>query len=193
MKKLEFKDKSAKEVYDSYIKRVRQTITILSKIDKEDVLMEFNSHIFEGLQKNNTKNELENILKITTELGDPEVVLKPLIAEKKLHQATRTFNPKHIIQALFLNIKNGVIYSVFALIYICLFVFGILIILKMIYPNDTGLFLDKDGFFVLGRYSASDNITEVFGGWLIPTLFLISLALYIIITLMLKTTRKTQK
>lgn len=194
MKNIEFTDKSAQKIYDSYFRRIRRTISVLAKSDKEDVLMEFNSHIYEGLQNATENGEVEKLLKITQGLGDPEEVLRPLVAEKKLQQATRTFNPMHIFQAIFLNIKSGIVYSIFAILYICLFGFGILMVFKILHPEDTGLFLKDGEFIALGRLSTTDeNITEVLGNWFIPVMFFSALVLYIIITLILKATRKKKK
>jgi len=190
MKDIDFKNKSAQKIYDSYIRRMRRSITVLAKSDKEDILMEFNSHIYEGLQNTNKENQVEKILKITQRLGDPEVVLMPLIAEKKIEQATRTFNPKHIFQAILLNIRSGMIYTVFAILYICLFVFGIFMAIKIVHPEDTGLFLKDGEFIALGRLQSSENATEVLGDWFVPVMFFVALTLYFIFTIMLKITRK---
>ncbi|WP_442265274.1 hypothetical protein ACSIGC_13160 [Tenacibaculum sp. ZS6-P6] len=193
MKNIEFKDKSAQKIYDNYFGRIRRTISVLADSDKQDVLMEFNSHIYEGILNNSNTNEVEKILKITQDLGDPEVVLKPLVADKKLKQATRTFNPKHIFEAIFLNIKNGFVYSVFAILYILLLGFGILMYLKIRYPENTGLFL-KDGEFVaLGMLKTNENVTEILGNWFIPAVFFSALTLYILLTILLRTTRKRKK
>lgn len=193
MKNIEFKDKSAQKIYDNYFGRIRRTISVLADNDKQDVLMEFNSHIYEGILNNSNTNEVEKILKITQDLGDPEVVLKPLVADKKLKQATRTFNPKHIFEAIFLNIKNGFVYSVFAILYILLLGFGILMYLKIRYPENTGLFL-KDGEFVaLGMLKTNENVTEVLGNWFIPAVFFSALTLYVLLTILLRTTRKRKK
>lgn len=193
MKKVEFKDKSAQKIYDNYLGRIRRTISVLADNDKQDVLMEFNSHIYEGILNNSNINEVEKILIITQELGDPEVVLKSLVAEKKLKQATRTFNPKHIFEAIFLNIKNGFVYSVFAILYILLLGFGILMYLKIRYPENTGLFLKGGEFVVLGMLKTDENVTEVLGNWFIPTVFFSALTIYILLTLLLRTTRKRKK
>jgi len=194
MKNIEFNDKSAQKIYDSYFRRIRRTISVLAKSDQEDVLMEFNSHIYEGLQNEGEGEEVGKLLKITQGLGDPEEVLKPLVAEKKLEQATRTFNPMHIFQAIFLNIKNGIIYSIFAILYICLFGFGILMYLKFMNPDNTGLFLKNGEFVVLGTLETSDPaITEVLGNWFAPIMFFSALVLYIIITIILKLTRKKKE
>jgi uncharacterized membrane protein len=194
MKNIEFNDKSAQKIYDSYFRRIRRTISVLAKNDREDVLMEFNSHIYEGLQNEGEGEEVEKLLKITQGLGDPEEVLKPLVAEKKLEQATRTFNPMHIFQAIFLNIKSGIIYSIFAILYICLFGFGILMYLKFKNPDQTGLFLIDGEFVALGTLRTSDtSVTEVLGNWFVPVMFFSALVLYIIITLILKLTRKKKE
>ncbi|WP_299617577.1 DUF1700 domain-containing protein [uncultured Tenacibaculum sp.] len=190
MKSIEFNDKSAQQIYDNYIRRIRRTAAVLSDDDKKDVLMEFNSHIYEGILNDSNTNEVEKLLKITQDLGDPEIVLKPLVAEKKLKQATRTFNPKHIFQAIFLNIKNGFVYSIFAILYILLLGFGFLMYLKIRYPDNTGLFL-KDGEFVaLGMLKTNENVTEVLGNWFIPSVFFSALVLYILLTILLRVTRK---
>ncbi len=191
MKNIEFKDKSAQQIYDNYIRRIRRTIAVLSEDDKQDVLMEFNSHIYEGILNDNNNKEVEKLLKITQDLGDPELVLKPLVAEKKLNQATRTFNPKHIFQAILLNIKNGFVYSIFAILYILLFGFGVLMVLKIMYPDHTGLFLKDGKFEVLGMLETDDNsITEVLGNWFIPTVFFSALVSYFLLTILLRTAKK---
>lgn len=190
MKSIEFKDKSAKKIYDSYIRRINRTINVLSKNDKEDILMEFNSHIYEGLKRSEKPNEITALLQITHELGDPEDVLKSLVAEKKLNEATTTFNPKHILQAIFLNIKRSGIFIVFSLLYLSLFAFIVLIISEILAPEETGLFFKNEKFMVLGRLSTSENVNEVLGIWFIPLMVGSILLLYLMITLLMKLTRK---
>lgn len=190
MKSIEFKDKSAKKIYDSYIRRIHRTIKVLSRNDKEDILMEFNSHIYEGLKRSEGSDEIAALLQITHELGEPEDVLKSLVAEKKLNQATSTFNPKHIVQALFLNIKKSGIFVIFFLLYISLFTFFILIISKIFAPKETGLFFKDGEFMALGRLSTSENVNEVLGIWFIPLMIGSILLLYFTITILMKLTRK---
>ena len=99
MKQISFKQSASKRIYDDYMKRIRKTTSRLSKLDQEDILMEFNSHIFEGIQNSTAEFEIDSLLDITQKLGTPEEVLKPLIADKKLEQATKTFNPVHVFNA----------------------------------------------------------------------------------------------
>ena len=50
MKRIEFKNKSAQKLYDNYLASIEKYSSVLSKEDANDLLMEFNSHIYEGLQ-----------------------------------------------------------------------------------------------------------------------------------------------
>ncbi|MFD2832362.1 DUF1700 domain-containing protein [Gramella sp. AN32] len=110
VKEIQFKERAAKRVYDNYMNRIRRTVRPLPETDQNEVLLEFNSHIYEGLSRKNQEKEMDRLLDIIDKLGDPEDILKPLIADKKLEQATRTFNPIHLFRALALNITNGVSY-----------------------------------------------------------------------------------
>ena len=190
MKSIAFKDKSADKIYQSYLRRIRRTLSVLSENDKTDLLMEYNSHIYEGLQRYSNQNEVESLLQIIQELGDPEVFLKPLIAERKLNQATKTFNPKHIFQAIFLNVGNGFLYTLFAILYLCLFSFLFLIIAKLVYIEEVGLYLNDGKFVALGILDKSPGDVEVLGNWFIPALLIVTIVMYLLITFLLKFTRK---
>lgn len=99
MKNIELTSTTAQGIYNDYLKRVEKCITILSKEDKKELLMEINSHIFEGMQRFSDNNETDNLLTVLEKLGVPEEFLKPVIADKKIAQAVRTFNPKDVLQA----------------------------------------------------------------------------------------------
>jgi hypothetical protein len=80
------------------MKRVIKSTNSLSTENQNDIYMEINSHIYESLQNKKNENEIELTLDIIERLGIPEEVLKPLVADKKLEQATKTFNPIHILK-----------------------------------------------------------------------------------------------
>ncbi|MGJ8667839.1 MAG: hypothetical protein ACSHW7_15845 [Patiriisocius sp.] len=197
IKEIEFKETASKRVYDSYIKRTKKAIGSLPLSDQNDILLEFNSHIYEGLQRNQNKTEIDNLLDILDKLGIPEEVLKPLVADKKMEQATKTFNPLHIIKALALNITNGISYVIFFILYSLLFGFVYLIYAKIVNPKEVGLFLQNDSFLVLGKINqeklSDTGITEVLGNWFIPIVLLSILVSYFLITYLLKLKRKINK
>ncbi|MGO1597898.1 MAG: hypothetical protein ACTHZ7_14180 [Sphingobacterium sp.] len=188
-KKLQFSDNNAQKVYENYLQQIESATKVLSQADRNDVLAEMNSHIYENLSASNQKNsEISNLVGTLERLGVPSEVLKPLIAEKKLKQATNSFNPVHVFKALVLNLSNGLIYLVFFFLYLFLFSFIALIFGKLLYPEYTGLFY-KDGKLI--NYGILENGPEmqqyeILGYWLIPFTLLLAVMFYFIITLLLK-------
>lgn len=187
MKNIEFKSISAQRIYNDYLKRVERTISILSEEDKLDMLMEINSHIYEAMQQGDYENEIDKLLTTTEKLGLPEEFLVTIVAEKKLIQAVHTFNPKHVWQALKLNISNGFGYIILSILYLCLSVFGILIFAKLIVPSKTGLFYINNQFKAFGFISNADEMNEVLGFWFVPLVVALAVIFYVLITLLLGT------
>lgn len=190
MKLIQFEDPTAQKLYNNYIGQAKKATKVLSSTDQEDILMELNSHIYEAIQRDGTEHsEIEVLVNIIDQLGAPTEILKPLIADKKMDQATKTFNPIHIAKALVLNITNGITYVIFALLYLSLFMGLFLIGAKILDPQGVGLFFRSDKFFVLGRNPdllADPAIEEMLGHWFIPTIALFTITLYFLITLLLK-------
>ena len=192
-----FKENASKRVYESYMKRVKKTIKPLYAKDQKEILLEINSHIYEGLQHKKAESEIDALLDILDKLGPPEEVLRPLVADKKMEQATTTFNPLHIFKALALNITNGISYVFFFILYLCLFGFVFLIYAKITNSEGVGLFINNGQFQALGKlnpeYLQDSGYTEVLGNWFIPVMLLSILVFYLLITLLLKFKRKINK
>lgn len=195
MKQIIFKQSVSQRIYDNYIKRINRTVGTLSKTDREDVLKEFNSHIYEGINRIEKKAEADALLDVLDRLGPPEETLKPLIAGKKLEQATKTFNPVHILQALTLNITNGFIYIIFAILYVLLLGGIILIYVKIANPEEVGLYFSEGKFLALGefRIGTENNVEEVLGKWFIPVIFTSMILIYVILTFFLGLKRRINK
>lgn len=196
MKQIRFKQTASQRIYDDYMKRIRKTIATLPKHDREDVLMEFNSHIFEGIQNDTEKSEIDSLLDVLQKLGTPEEVLKPLIADKKFEQATKTFNPIHVFRALALNISNGISFVVLSLLYLVLFCSAFLIVAKIFTPSTVGLFYNGNDFFAIGLIDPETinetAVREVLGYWFILFTIICSMIFYSILTLLLRFKRKSK-
>ena len=190
MKPIKFNKDSAQRIYDNYLKSVRKHISILTEDDKLDILMEINSHIYEALQEESHNDEVAAILNITENLGSPEEYLAPLIAEKKIQQASRTFNPKHVWQALRYNFSKGFIYVIISILYLLLSVFGLLIAAKIVKPSNTGLFYLGDSFQSFGFVSDPEGMTEILGFWFIPLTLVTAIIFYLLITLLFRLKRR---
>lgn len=185
---VKFSQEASKRVYNDYMNRVKKATNSLTKQNQDDIYMEFNSHIFEAIQHKNGISEIDLLLDILEKLGIPEEVLKPLVADKKLEQATRTFNPIHVFKALILNFTNGISYFIFFFLYLLLFGFVFLIFAKIVNPSDVGLFYKNASFMVLGiaNKANQEGIKEVLGNWFIPIMLISIVVFYFLITYLLK-------
>jgi uncharacterized membrane protein len=185
MKLIPFNDSAAQRVYNDYINRCRKCLKSLPEADTEECLLEINSHIYEYLDANKATDEMDNLLNILDRLGAPEETLKEFVAAKKINQAVKTFNPLIVMQALYLNIRNGVLYVFLSLLFIIFISFPFLMVLKLIYPNTVGCFIGDNSFY-FGFIGQHQNATEILGNWFIPVTALIAALLYLLIITILK-------
>lgn len=194
LKEIPFKDQSAERIYQDYLYRIRKQIKGLNQQNQDEILMELNSHIYENLQEHPAGNEVEKLLNILEKLGRPEEILKPLVADKKLAEATRTFNPIHVFKALLLNLTNGISYIIFFILYLFLFGFVFLICAKIWNPSQVGFFYKPGEVFIIGLSKGLVNpADEILGNWFIPVMIIVAIALYFMITLLLKLKRTINK
>jgi uncharacterized membrane protein len=187
MKRINFINATAQKIYDDYFGRARRCVKILSTDDQLEILMELNSHVYEAIQGAAVQDEIEVLVDTLEKLGPPEEVLLPLIAEKKIAQAGKSFNPKHIIQALFLNINRGAVYSLIALVYLLIISFGSLIVFKLISPSHTGLFVKDGHFYAFGHTSiVPPGASELLGNSFIFIVILLTGLFYFINTMLFR-------
>jgi hypothetical protein len=195
-KKIQFNNAEAQKIYENYLRQIQSVTKKLSQEDQKDILMEINSHIYESISRNYGKiDELKNIINAIDKIGIPADILKPLVAEKKLKQAIKTFNPIHIFQALILNISYGIIYFIFLLFYLFLSSFIILIFVKLLLPNNVGFYYKNGEFFQYGGFIENGNLEnyEILGNWFIPVTILLAILFYFLITLLLKLKKNIRK
>lgn len=185
MKPIEFKNQASQRVYNDYMNRCKRVIRILSDSDQQECLMEVNSYIYEYVNNHQHEEELTALLNIIERLGAPEVTLKEVVASKKINQAVRTFNLKHLIQALLLNLRNGIAYIILFIMTLTLLCFPVVIIMEIINPVKTGLWVGK-GHFVFGQVLPQAGVNEVLGNFFIPVVILLGILLYFLIIFLLK-------
>lgn len=191
-KEIRFNDSNATRIYTHYISGVKNSIKNLNKSNQNEILMEINSHIYEGLHASD-KPEVEGLLDVIEKLGNPEIYLNELVAEKQLEEAAKSFNPIKIFKALILNLTNGFSYVIFFLLYLSLFSFVYLIIMKIIKPKEVGFFYNEDGSFVLGLSHQNYEQHEQLGHWFIPLMAGCAILLFLLITLLLQVKKLINK
>lgn len=194
MKKLTFQQHATVELYQRYIARVRRVTKTLPRIDREDILMEINSHIHERMQNiGNHGAEDETLRHILDKLGDPAVVFEPLVAGRRVKQASFSHRP-NILRVLARHVSSGVTYLLFSLLCLLQLVLVFVIGAKLIYPDEVGLFFKDGGFELLGIAALDvrqqNGLEEVLGNWFIPTMLAIAILFYSLSTLLLRLAQK---
>jgi len=191
MKRIVFNNPTAQKIYDDYFKRVSRCIHVLSADDQRELMMELNSHIYEATHMATPQTEVDILVDTIEKLGPPEETLQPVVAHKKTQQAIRSFNPGHVIQALYLNFSNGVGYVILSCIYLLITAMGILVVLKLISPSHTGLFMYNGHFLAFGFTTVlRAGNSELLGSWFIPTVFAIMVILYFLNTFLFRLLKK---
>jgi uncharacterized membrane protein len=194
---MNFSSENANKIYNSYFKRVEKVLHGMDKNGREDLTMELKSHIFESMASSVHADEITTLLSALEKLGEPEIYLKPVAAERKLRQATKTFKPKYIASAIISNIGNGLFNTIrsvtFGILYIVGFSFLLTIFAKIVSPNKTGLFVGESGTVSFGIISNTEGSKEILGYWIIPICIATVAILYLIITLLLRLTIKRRK
>lgn len=192
---ISFTDPNAARIYRDYMNRVQRTTRKMDRYTKQEIIMEINSHIYESFQGESTyaARETEKLLDVLEQLGQPELFLKPLIAEKAMDQATRTFNPVKVMRALLLNLSNGISYVLFAIFYLFLFSFVLVIILKIIVPDQVGIYSDYKNFFAIGMVDGKHQDKKIADEYFMPIMLLLSAVMYFLITFLLKIKRSLNR
>jgi uncharacterized membrane protein len=190
---------NAQKILGLFNKRVQHIIRPLSTQDRQDIQMELESHIYESMQRYPKEDEVTTLLFALEKLGEPENFLTEVVAERKLVQAGKSFNPLHIASAIVLNIGRGVLKTVMfivaGLLYLLSFAFAILAILKPIFPSKIGYYTNtaNGGAFIGWVGSEYLGGTERLGLWFTPIFFTTAVLLYVVITIILKNIPKKRK
>ncbi|MBI2419078.1 MAG: hypothetical protein HYV28_14495 [Ignavibacteriales bacterium] len=187
----------AQKVYERYINRLKRSVSSLPDEMQQDIRNEISNHIFDSMESSKKDTELDRLLDAIDRLGDPEVFLKPMIADYQVEYATATFKPLDVFRAIIENLGAGFArslkFSVFGILYLTLFTFAILFVCKIFLPHNTGLFYSENGFQAFGIIAGTKGANEVLGYWLMPIAMAGCVLDYLLITLIMKITAKRRR
>lgn len=186
---IQFNQATTQKIYDNYIQQIEEIVDTLPAAEQLDILMEINSYIYEGMRDCDSRNELNHLQHIISNFGDLPSVLMPIVAERKLEQATTTFNPLHVFKAIALNIQNGIFFIFISILYIGLGFFGIAILAKLFSPEAIGMYYKPDAYFVLAGVPGdvvNQQEYELLGDWYIPIMLFAMFSFYVLITWILR-------
>lgn len=184
----------AKKIWHQYFRRVKRCAKPLKSNQQEELILEIQDHLFESLKQETGNNEAEKLLNAIDKLGDPEEYLRPIIADRLLSSASSTLNPKTIFKGLYYHlfgdIKNFLLSLAFSLGYFTAFIFAVLSIFKIFFPDNIGFFINENGGILIGIIGGESLKTDILGYWDVPLGLLVSLIIYLVLTRNLKVVRK---
>ena len=187
--KIKFNQRTAQGVYDGYMKRIEEIVQPLPRAEQLDILMEMNSHIYEGMQNSNIENELDCLLSKIKDFGNLELMLQPIVAERKLAKATKAPKPAHLVKSIVQHIQSGVFFTLITICSMGLGFFGIATIAKLISPEQIGMYYKPGEYFVLAGMPG-DNVNqleyELLGNWYVSVMILVMFTFFVLITLILR-------
>lgn len=179
-KKLDFQDHQARIVYNMYISNVKKLIKRLPDYEKEDILMELNSHIYEAIQNGKENDEYNIINEITSRLGEPDEMWLKTEIDFRLEQIN-SMKPKIPF------IEQFGLATLYGLTYFLMIMSVVLIGGKLYFGSTFGFFINPGKAFVLGGIedgALNTSEHEVLGIWYIPVFLLFFIVTrYIIIQL----------
>jgi len=188
MEKIKFEDGHARKIYTDYLNAISTALGGTDRSLRESILMEINSHIFEAVSTRNA-SEAENIRRAISELGRPEDYLRDLVAEKRLDEALKAYNPIGILKYIYHFSKSSLKYSIYFVVYLFILTMPFLFFAKIFFPERTGLFYRGDRIVGFGFWRDVEGLTEVLNQWFYPVVILMMALLYLAFTAVLRKER----
>jgi len=192
-----FKTGVTQKIWNQYAERLRYLLRKLETNEKDELLLEIQSHLLESFRQNPAESEEERLLDAIHRLGEPEIFLKPMIADTYMDRASRTLSPRDVFKGLYFTFLSGFKKSLISLTlglgYAFVVVFLVLAILKPFFPDHIGLLLFNDGTMTAGMALDTTGVkVDYLGYWFIPIAIGLSSLIYIGLTRWLRMIRRTK-
>jgi hypothetical protein len=190
-----FNNAVTKKIWSQYDKRLHYLLRRTNKEEKEELLLEIKSHLLESFNQDSAESEEERLLNAIDRMGEPEIYLRPLIADKYMSRASKTLSPKDVIKglyySLFTGFKKAVISFLLGMGYILVFGLAAIAICKPFFPNYAGVILFNDGSMTAGlSFNSSGVKIDYLGYWVIPIAAGLAVLIYIGLTKYLRKVRR---
>ena len=144
-------------------------------------------HVLESIGAQTATSDPAQQLKNALErLGRPIDYLHPILGERYISRATRTYSPVAVSKGLFHTILAGggrlLAASLFGLGYMFIAVFVAIALSKPFWPDNVGLFRAPDGTIAAGIVAETAGYQEVLGWWSIPVALSFAMLIYLLLT-----------
>jgi uncharacterized membrane protein len=189
-----FVETVTEKIWHNYFRRVNRCSKALETHQQKELVLEIQDHLLESFKQETGTTEADRLLDAIEKMGAPEEFIKPLVADKLLGKAVKTFNPKTVLKGLFyylsISIRNFLLGILFTIGYITAVGMALMALLKPFFPHHVGLNLYKNGDFVLGiDWDITGSTGEVMGFWVIPVCTTLAVLIYFGLTRLLKLLR----
>lgn len=194
---IKFKSEISQRIWNNYIKQVHRIIKPLKNDQKNEIIMELQSHVFESMTHDLESNEETKILNVIEKLGDPVLYLGPIVKDKLLYNTLKSLNPIGIISLFFKKIFSG--FKGFLLS--ILIGIGFIISAMLFLSGALKIFFHEVGIYYLGppwyhivigtvKNPNDPSVKDLLGFWLIPIGICTSIIIYYALTKLLNRLNK---
>ncbi len=168
-----FLDPVAVRIWEQYFKRLERAIRALGNEQRSEMELEVQDHLLQGFRETAGANEAERLLLAIENLGEPDVFIKPMLADRLLDKASRTFFPKDIGSGLYYYVFGSMRQMLLGLFFTAgyLVSFGLVMmaVMKVFFPSHCGLLVFADGDWVFGfKLHHAGLKSDLLGYWVIP-------------------------
>ncbi|MDR2275546.1 MAG: hypothetical protein LBF27_31865 [Sphingobacterium sp.] len=191
---IDFTNKSSAQLYQEYMSTATALVKKLALAQRQDILCEINSHIYEALQREHPSELIHDTLPsqlqdILDKLGLPETFIEEMIS---LTSVAPSIEPSHKSVALLrvpMILTQGIVNMIYYIIYTLMLIAVFLVVAKFIDPQGVGFFYAPNKFFIFGKLILQHEEAlryEQLGNYFIPAFLFIISGLYYSSTLILK-------
>jgi hypothetical protein len=190
-------DPVAIRIWEQYFKRLARAIRSLDKEQRVELELEVQDHLLQAFRETSGANEAERLLTAMEHLGEPDDFIKPMLADKLLGEASRTFTPKAVFTGLYYYLFGGakrvLLGSLFGVGYVISFALMAMAVMKVFFPGHVGLLAFADGDWTFGfKLDNSGLKADVLGYWVIPIGMAAGLLIYSALTRLLRLLKQPQ-
>lgn len=186
-----FKEKITSRIWSGYFRRIDKITRRMEETQKKELILEIKGHLFESMSESGSRKEPEALLDALDRMGEPEVFLRLMMADKYVTRATKTLSPRAVARVLYYTLFRGFKWAsisfLFFLGYFLLLLCGVMALFKPLFPRNVGVFMTHRGGPVIGIIGNSANVkTDILGYWVIPLGLILAALLYFGLTKLLK-------
>ncbi|UQA76425.1 hypothetical protein K2F45_05380 [Sphingobacterium siyangense] len=161
---------------------------------KQDILCEINSHIFEALQQQLHPQLIHDAMpsqlqEILDKLGLPETFIKEMILSTSITPSIESPRKSVSLLRVPIMLTQGLVNMIYYIIYTLMLIAVFLVVAKFIDPQGVGFFYAPNKFFIFGKLILQHEEAlryEQLGNYFIPAFLFIISGLYYSSTLILK-------